>query len=165
MGESLYKIANLPGYRGIGLRWEGPYTEIHSLKKVISSMNKRVNELPLSVDPEVQLGLSYHIRPDGFVHYSVFEVEGKQQIPEDMVEIVVPALTYLLTSHKKGQNIGSTYERIYEWLQKSDYVPYAEPEVEYYDKLPIKYERYPANRDLEDPHFDILIPIMKSAEK
>ncbi|MBD1383110.1 GyrI-like domain-containing protein [Metabacillus arenae] len=156
-----YEIVKIPAYRGIGLKWDGPYTEISTLKKLINSMSSRVGELDYAINSEVQLGLSYHLRPDGFVLYSVYEVGEEQQVPDGMVEINVPEMSYLITHHKKGQDIGQTYKNIFQWLKESEYAPCLEPDVEYYDDLPIKHERYPNDRDLNDPHFDILIPIFK----
>jgi predicted transcriptional regulator YdeE len=156
----MFEIIIIPAYRAIGLKWEGPYNEVVNLKKVIDEMSGRVKELEYAVQPEIQLGLSYHLRPDGFVHYSVYEVDGEQQIPVGMVDIHVPEMTCLKVHHNKGQNIGQTYSNIHQWVKENDYVPYVELGVEYYDDLPIKYERYPSERDLQDPHFDILIPIV-----
>lgn len=156
-----YEILEIPAYRGIGLKWDGPYTEVSTLKELITSMSNRVGELDHATNPKVQLGLSYHLRPDGFVHYSVYEVSEEQQVPDGMIEIQVPAMTYLTTHHEKGQNIGQTYHNIFQWLEESDYEPFNEPNVEYYDSLPIKHERYPDDREDNDPHFDILIPIRK----
>lgn len=156
-----YEIVEVPAYRGVGLKWDGPYTEISSLKELIKSMSRRVKELEHAVNPKLQLGLSYHLRPDGFVHYSVYEVGKEQQLPNGMVEIYVPKMIYFVTQHIKGQQIGETYGKIYQWFKENDYTPYIESGVKYYDDLPIKHERYPINRDLNDPHFDILIPIVK----
>lgn len=156
-----YEIVKIPAYRGIGLKWEGSFKEISNLKKIIHIMSDRLGELEQVVNPDLQLGLSYHLRPDGFVHYSVYEVSVQQQIPEGMVEINVPEMTYLMTHHRKGESIDRTYMDISQWIKESDYEPYAEPGIEYYDNLPIKHERYPDNRDLQDPHFDILIPVVK----
>lgn len=156
-----YEIVTMPAYRAVGLKWNGPYSEVSSLKQVIYSMSNRVEELEYVLNPDLQLGLSYHLRPDGFVHYSVYEVTEEQQVPEGMIEIYVPEMTYLVTSHPKGENIGETYSKISSWMQDGEYEPFVETDITYYDSLPIKHERYPANRDLEDPHFDILIPITK----
>lgn len=161
MKNSSYEIVEIPEYRGIGLKWEGSYTEVSTLKELITSMSNRVGELNHAVNPKMQLGLSYHLRPDGFVHYSVYEVSEDQQLPEGMVEINVPKMTYLTIHHQKDQNIGQTYDNIYHWLKESDYEPYTEANVEYYDRLPIKHERYPDDRDFNNPHLDILIPISK----
>ncbi|WP_445486746.1 GyrI-like domain-containing protein [Niallia sp. 03133] len=154
-----YEIVEIPAYRGIGLKWNGPYAEVSTLKKLINSMSSRVGEIDNAVNPNVQLGLSYHLRADGFVHYSVYEVCEEQQLPDGMIEIYVPKMTYLMTHHKMGQNIGKTYYNILQWLKKSEYEPYKESGVEYYDELPIKHERYPNDRDFNNPHFEILIPI------
>jgi predicted transcriptional regulator YdeE len=157
-----YNIVNLSAYRAVGLKWDGAWTEISNLKKVIHSMGERVGELQHAINPNIQLGLSYHLRPDGFVHYSVYEVNEEQEIPEGMIEIKVPEMTYLRTQHKKGENIGQTYQNISEWINESDYKAFKEPYIKYYDELPIKHEKYSHDRDLNDPHFDILIPIVKN---
>ncbi|MCM3638145.1 GyrI-like domain-containing protein [Sporosarcina luteola] len=156
-----YEIVKIPAYRGVGLKWDGPYTEITILKELIANMSSRVHELDHTINPKVQLGLSYHLRPDGFVHYSVYEVGEEQELPEGMMEINVPEMTYLMTHHTREQDIGQTYGKILEWLKISDYEPYIEPNVDYYDDLPIKHERYPSDRDVNNPHFDIYIPIQR----
>lgn len=156
-----YEIVTLPGYRGVGLKWDGSYSEAHTLKDMISTMNERVIEFEHLIDPETLLGLSYHLRQDGFTHYSVYEVGEEQRILEGMVEIYVPEMTYFLTHHKAGENIAQTYHSISKWLKESEYEPFLDSEQKYYDPLPIKHERYPIGRDLKDPHFDILIPVVK----
>ncbi|QDP38967.1 GyrI-like domain-containing protein [Radiobacillus deserti] len=156
-----YEILKKPEYRAIGLRWEGSYQEIPELKETIRMVNERRQELEHAVEPDIQLGLSYHLRPDGFVHYSVYEVTEEQRIPEGMLEIRVPEMTYLTTKHEKGQDIGQTYMDIDRWLKSSDYQPFQEADKDYYDSLPIKHERYPEDRDMADPDFEILIPITK----
>jgi predicted transcriptional regulator YdeE len=156
-----YNIVNFPAYRAVGLKWDGTWTEISDLKEVIHSMGERMGELQYAVNPDIQLGLSYHSRPDGFVHYSVYEVIEEQKLPVGMIEIKVPEMTYLRTQHKKGENIGQTYQNISQWMNESDYKPFEEPNIKYYDELPIKHEKYPHDRDLNDPHFEILIPIVK----
>ncbi|MFS0865044.1 GyrI-like domain-containing protein [Fredinandcohnia sp. 179-A 10B2 NHS] len=159
-----YKIIKLPAYRGVGLKWDGAYSEVSNLKQVITTMSNRVEELDHVLNPDQQLGLSYHLRPDGFIHYSVYEVTEEQQVPEGMVEIYVPEMTYLVTTHPKGESIGETYAKISSWMEEGEYEPFVESDKTYFDSLPIKHERYPANRDLENPHFDILIPITKKHE-
>ncbi|XXM71092.1 GyrI-like domain-containing protein [Lysinibacillus sphaericus] len=157
-----YKVTDLPGYRAIGLKWEGAYSEVEDLKEMIQNMSKRVSELEHAVNPQEQLGLSYHLRPDGFVHYSVYKVSLEQEIPEGMVEIKVSPMTYFCIHHPKGRDIGHTYSEIYQWLKENgEYAPWVEEGMKYYDDLPIKHERYPNDRDLNDPHFDILIPLEK----
>lgn len=159
-----YEIVEIPAYRGMGLKWDGPYTEISTLKELITTMSSRVGELEYAINPKVLLGLSYHLRPGGFVHYSVYVVSDEQQLPKGMVEIYVPEMTCLMIHHKKDHNIGQTYDEIFQWLQESDYEPFREPNLEYYDRLPIKHERYPIDRDFNNPHFDIIIPISKRTQ-
>lgn len=159
MAQTTYEIIKLPAYRAVGLRWQGTFREAQLLGDVINTMKIRVDELPKAVKPDVLLGLSYHLVPDGFVHYSVFEVESDQAIPDGMVEIVVPEMTYLFTRHQGG-SIDKTYDEIAQWLTENGYSPIKEPGVTYYDpRLPIKHERYSLLSDSSDPHFDILIPV------
>ncbi|PAD41260.1 GyrI-like domain-containing protein [Shouchella clausii] len=154
-----YDIVTLPAYRAMGMKWIGPYSDVSQLKEVIHTMEHRVEELKDVINPNIQLGLSYHTRNDGFEHYSVFEVKRTQPLLEGMVELYVPEMTYFVTTHQKGEMIGQTYEHIQQWLAESDYKPFQDPNRHYYDPLPIKHERYPKDRDLQDPHFEIFIPI------
>lgn len=162
MIEIKYDIVSTKAYRAVGMKWDGPWSEIHGLKNVVQTMTDRVDELSHAVEPNMQLGLSYHYRPDGFTHYSMFEASEEQEVPEDMIEINVPALTYFVTKHEKGMEIGNTYYKISRWLKGSDYQAFKERNVTYYDEeLPIKHEKYPLDQELNDPHFEICIPIVK----
>lgn len=158
-----YEIVTIPAYRAVGLKWGGTYSEIVlRLKKVIQQMEGRANELEYKVNPNVQLGLSYHVIENGFVHYAVYEVSEKQEIPDQMIEIKIPEWTYVKTTHNKGKDIEKTYTDLHQWLLDSDYAAFREAGVEYYDSdMPIKHEHYPVDRDPNDPHFDIYIPIVK----
>ncbi|MEH7387681.1 GyrI-like domain-containing protein [Bacillus sp. JJ1521] len=158
-----YEIITLPSYRAVGLKWEGTFSEIvPNLKNVIRQIEERANELEYKVNPNVQLGLSYHVIENGFVHYAVYEVSEEQEIPNGMIEIRVPELTYLKTTHKKGEDIQETYTDLHKWLFDSDYTAFREVGVDYYDPyMPIKHEHNPVDSDPSDPHFDIFIPIVK----
>ncbi|OIK11636.1 GyrI-like domain-containing protein [Bacillus sp. MUM 13] len=157
------EILTLPAYRAVGLKWEGTFSEIvPNLKKVIQQCEDRANELEYKVNSSFQLGLSYHVVENGFVHYAVYEVSEEQEIPDGMIEIRVPEWTYVKTTHKKGKDIQKTYTDLQQWLFASDYTPLREAGVEYFDPyMPIKHEYYPVDRDPNDPHFDIYIPIEK----
>jgi predicted transcriptional regulator YdeE len=158
-----YKIIKLPSYRAIGLKWVGTFSEIvPNLKKVIQQSEDRAHELEYKVNPSVQLGLSYHVVDNGFAHYAVYEVSEEQEIPDGMIEIRVPEWTYVKTTHTKGMDIQKTYTDLHQWLFDSDYTALRETGVDYYDPyMPIKHEYYPVDRDPNDPHFDIYIPIVK----
>ncbi|WP_419883153.1 GyrI-like domain-containing protein [Peribacillus sp. B-H-3] len=158
------KILTLPAYRAVGLKWEGTFSEIvPDLKKVIQQCEDRANELEYRENPSVQLGLSYHVIENGFIHYAVYKVSEEQEIPDGMIEIRVPEWTYVKTTHEKGKDIKKTYEELHQWLFASDYTIVKEPDVEYYDPyMPIKHEYCPVDHDPNDPHFDIYIPIVKN---
>lgn len=158
-----YEIKTLPAYRAIGLKWEGIFSEIvPSLKNVIQQIRDRVDELENVANPTIQLGLSYHVIENGFAHYAVYEVSENQKIPDGMIEIRVPELTYVKTTHNKGEDIQTTYTNLHQWLFTSDYTAFREADVNYYDPyMPIKHEYCYVDSDPNDPHFDIYIPIVK----
>ncbi|WP_173105788.1 GyrI-like domain-containing protein [Bacillus sp. KH172YL63] len=156
-----YTIVKRPEYRAAGLRWEGAYVEVPQLKEMIHTLRNRAHELGKSGESNMQLGLSFHVRPDGFLHYSAYEVGRDQKVPDDMIEIIIPEMTYVTAKHHRGEDIGLTYHKIDLWLKESDYKPFTDASVEYFDVLPIKHETYPPDRDESDPHFDIFIPVEK----
>ncbi|UTR10306.1 GyrI-like domain-containing protein [Evansella sp. LMS18] len=162
MANTTFEIVKKKPYRAVGLKWDGPWSDIQQLKQVIQTMSERAGELEGRVEPNMQLGLSYHERPDGFTHYSAYEVTEEQPVPEGMIEKYIPELTYFVTNHEKGADIGETYYKISRWLLESEYKAYTEPNVVYFeDALPIKHEKYPHDRDLQNPHFEIWIPVVK----
>ncbi|SET36067.1 Predicted transcriptional regulator YdeE, contains AraC-type DNA-binding domain [Oceanobacillus limi] len=164
MKDDRYQVVELPGYRAIGLKWEGPYKEVGELKKVIQEMKSRVGELEEAVNSSIQLGLSYHIRSDGFRHYSVYEVTNDQTVPPGMVEVYIPKLSYVTTHHQKEEDVGQTYHDILRFIEENHYIPYREEGIEYFDELPIKHEKYPKNQDPINPEFEILVPVMKKMD-
>ncbi len=159
MGQLNYEIVSKNAYRTIGMKWEGTWKDITNLKGMITTMSNRVCELQSAVDPNHQLGLSYHVKNGGFIHYSVYEVSDQQEIPKGMIEFLVPASTYLHVSHPKERSIGQTYHDIFEYISKSNYKLKLDPHTKYYDPLPIKHEVYMSGRDLKNPYFEIYIPI------
>ncbi|MBN9653460.1 effector binding domain-containing protein [Halobacillus sp. GSS1] len=150
-------ILDLPAFKVRGRKWEGKYEEVPVLKEVIKKVENEKEEIK-PVDPEFQWGLSIHTVEDGFVHFSGFEVDlGLSQAVYE--EMSVPPYTYLNVHHPKGRDIGETYAAIYQWFREGNGEPYLEPGTKYFDGLPLKFEKYPIDRDFEDPHFDIYIPI------
>ncbi|GAA0323106.1 GyrI-like domain-containing protein [Oceanobacillus sp. FSL W7-1293] len=149
-----YEIKTLPAYRAMGLKCDVSFTDFETIKTVIENSMSRVKEFDYPVNPGIRLGLSYHLRPDGFTYYSVYEVQDKQPLLDNMVEINIPEMTYLVAKYN-GESIEGTYENIMKWIKESDYTPFKEEGVDYYDELPIKHEKY-LNGESD---FEILIPI------
>lgn len=155
-----YEIKKLPAYRAMGFKCDVSFTEIETIKDVIQDSMRRVDTLEYAVNKNIRLGLSYHLRPDGFVYYSVYEVQETQRLPEGMVEINIPEMTYLVTNHTGG-SIEETYLNIMEWINESDYKVFKEQGIQYYDELPIKHERHINHVDVSNLPFEICIPIEK----
>ncbi|MGR9049580.1 GyrI-like domain-containing protein [Halobacillus faecis] len=150
-------IVALPAFKVRGRKWEGSYEQVPVLKEVIKKVETEIVEIN-PVDPNYQWGLSVHTIENGFVHFSGFEVEGARSLGA-YEEMNVPHHTYLNVHHPKGREIGETYASIYQWFREGNAKPYLDPETNYYDGLPLKFEKYPVDRDFDDPHFDIYIPI------
>jgi predicted transcriptional regulator YdeE len=104
-----YEIKKLPAFRAMGLKCDISFTEITTIQDVIQSSISRVDALEFAVNKGIRLGLSYHLRPDGFVYYSAYEVREEQQLPVDMIEIHVPEMTYLAAKYNGG-SIEETFE-------------------------------------------------------
>lgn len=157
-----YEIVTLPAFRAVGLKWEGTYAEINPhLRNTINEMQTRADELEEKLEPNVLLGLSYHVIADGFAHYSMFKVSDRQKIPEGMLELEVPEWTYVKTTHPSGEDPTQTYIKLLRWLTENNYTPLKELGVEYYgEMLPIKHEYYPLDQKNSFDRYDIYIPII-----
>src|SRR5690554_837717 len=140
-----FKIVEKKGYRAIGMQLSVAWSEVRKLQPFVSEMSERVNMLPYAVEPNKQLGLSYHNRPDGFTHYSMYEVLKEQEVPEGMIEKRIPSLTYLVTEYRMNENSAEIYNNILAWLNDNGYQPYVESGATYFDALPIKHEKYVRN--------------------
>lgn len=156
-----FNLVNLPKTRTIGMRWEGTWKEINSLRRVIRKMAQRVDELDGALSPKEHIGLSYHDKNNGFVHYSVFAVDENQTVPEGMIEWMIPESFYVHVTHPKNESIGNTYNALYEWILKSKYQLKLASDIKYYDPLPIKYEIYERGLPISRSKTEIYIPIVE----
>ena len=93
-------------------------------------------------------------RGDGFIHYAVVEVERIEEVPEGMVTISVPALTYAACSHRKGQSIDQSYNNIYAWIKEQGYSEYNPDHLTHFEQYPMSQDPY-----TDDPEFMIMIPV------
>lgn len=152
------KIVKKKAYRAVGLKWSGSWSEITELQDVIKRVRERSREIIHVAEQGVQLALSYHTRPDGFILFSGYEVSAEQEIPAGMTEFFVPELTYVVTTHIGG-NITETYKTIARWIKDNGFTPYKEPNITYFDLLPIKHEKYLFEGGKQHPHYEIWIPI------
>lgn len=150
-------IVEKPAVQTVGMKWEGTFAEAGAggIRQVIQQMHERRQEIQHVSDPDTLLGLSYHVTEEGFTHYSVLPVSAVHEIPEGMVSISVPALSYARLEHRKGQNIDRSYERIFAWIEEQGYKK-APGDLTHCEEYPIDQDPYS-----EDPEFNILIPILK----
>jgi predicted transcriptional regulator YdeE len=150
------KIITKPQFQAIGLVWEGTFAEAGAggIRNIISQMHERLREIQHVVNPDILLGLSYHITPGGFTHYSVVEVEHTEHIPEGMKALTVPTLTYAKCEHARGQNVDQSYKNIFDWIEHQGYDLYKE-DMTHFEEYPMQQDPYD-----KDPEFRIMIPIV-----
>jgi predicted transcriptional regulator YdeE len=75
-------------------------------------------------------------------------------IPQGMISIRVPALTYAKCQHTKGQNIDASYLNIFAWIEKHGY-QLDKQDVTHFEEYPMAQNPYS-----NDPEFSIMIPII-----
>ncbi|MNH71314.1 Bacterial transcription activator, effector binding domain [compost metagenome] len=150
-------IMEKPAFLAVGIKWEGTFAEAGAggIRQVIQQMHDRLHEIQHVSDPNTLLGLSYHVTESGFIHYSALQVSAVHEIPEGMVSISVPALSYARLEHRKGQNIDKSYEQIFAWIEEQGYKK-APGDLTHCEEYPIEQDPYTG-----DPEFNILIPILK----
>jgi len=145
-------------FQAVGLRWEGTFAEAGAggIRAVHRTLQERLAEIPHAIHTDTMLGLSYHAFPggDGFVHYAVVEVERIDQVPDGMVTVSVPDLTYAARSHHKEQSIDQSYNNIYAWTKEQSYSEYNPDHLTHFEKYPMSQDPYADN-----PEFMIMIPV------
>ncbi|GAF15079.1 hypothetical protein JCM19046_4645 [Bacillus sp. JCM 19046] len=155
-----YEILSMPGYRAMGIKTEVMYDDnISGLEEGMHSIKERVKEFDYIQDATTHLALSYHLHPNGFVHYSVFKVYPEQPLLKGMVDMLVPALTYMKATLSVNDNVYEVYQSLENYLLKSAYKPYTDARTTYYDTLPIKHEHYPLQAEYQQ--YEIWIPVQK----
>jgi len=151
-------VTRKPAFQAVGLKWEGTFAEAGAggIRAVQRTLQERLAEIPHAIHADTLLGLSYHAAPggDGFIHYAVVEVERIEEVPEGMVTISVPALTYAACSHRKGQSIDQSYNNIYAWIAEQGYSEYKPDHLTHFEQYPMSQDPY-----TDDPEFMIMIPV------
>lgn len=158
--KNVVKIVSKSGFHAIGLKWEGTFEEAFAggIRKVQEEMHRRLNEIPNIMNDDILLGLSYHAKlgGKGFTHYAAVEVSNINYIPEKMVTISVPPLTYAQTEHNKGQSVKHSYDNLYEWIRNEGYRERNADGLTHFEQYPMKQDPYDT-----DPEFTIHIPLKK----
>ncbi|PWW43363.1 MULTISPECIES: GyrI-like domain-containing protein [Paenibacillus] len=143
-------------FKAVGLKWAGTFAEAGAggIRAVQTEIQNRVVEIKHVIDLEKLLGLSYHINgEEGFTHYAVVEVDRVEDIPDGMMSITLPTLTYAKYEHKKGQNIDTSYNNINTWIENQGYKLH-KGDVTHFEVYPMHHDPYS-----KDPEFVAMIPI------
>lgn len=151
-------LSRKEAFQAVGLRWEGTFAEAGAggIRAVHRTLQERLVEIPYAIHTDTMLGLSYHAVPggDGFIHYAVVEVEQIDQVPDGMVTVSVPGLTYATCSHRKDQSIDQSYNHIYAWIKEQGYSEHNPDHLTHFEKYPMSQDPYS-----DDPEFIIMIPV------
>ncbi len=158
--ENPSSITEKASFTAVGLRWEGSFAEAGagSIRAMHERFLTQYETIPNRVPSPYFYGLSYHASPDaaGFVHYAVAEVSAITDIPEGMLKLEVPALTYARCDHFKGQSIDRSYQNIGRWIEEQGY-RLADTELTHFELYPLNQDPYSS-----DPEFTIMMPVEKA---
>ncbi|PAK49433.1 GyrI-like domain-containing protein [Paenibacillus sp. 7541] len=151
-------ITTKPAFQAVGIKWEGTYAEAGAggIRAIHEQLQERLAEIPYAIHKDTMLGLSYHAHPgaEGFTHYATVEVEKVGDIPEGMVAIAVPELTYATCHHAKQQNIQQSYTNVYNWIREQGYQEKAPDGLTHLEQYPMEQDPYD-----DQPEFVIMIPV------
>lgn len=144
-------------FLAVGLKWEGTFAEAGAggIRIVQTELQNRLDEIKHVIDSATLLGLSYHTTESGFTHYAVVMVDRFEDLPDGMVAITVPTLSYAKCEHKKEQNIETSYNNIYAWIEQEGYKLH-NGDLTHFEKYPMKQDPFSSQ-----PEFIIMIPIDK----
>jgi predicted transcriptional regulator YdeE len=155
-------VISKPAFTAVGLKWEGTFAEAGSgsIRAVHEKLIRLLPDIPGQTAPGLFYGLSYHAHPGapGFIHYAVVEVEGSrlsESIPNELLCLEVPGMTYAKCEHRKGQSIDKSYQNIYLWIESQGF-QLADAELTHFEIYRADHDPYGT-----DPEFAILIPIAK----
>ncbi|WP_042144147.1 GyrI-like domain-containing protein [Paucisalibacillus sp. EB02] len=149
-------IKKRDAFKAIGVRWQGTFQQAQAgeIKELMQQFRMRLDNLPETINKEFILGVSYDINETGFTYYLCCEVKGQYSLPEDMVEINVPELTYASYYHKPEENISETYTAVYKWIKEEGYRLDDQINLQHLEIYPSDY--HPIN---DAPRLTINIPV------
>lgn len=157
-----YQIVNKDCFLAVGLPWEGTFAEADAgaIRGVLKELHQRVEEIGYKLSSEEVIGLSYRVRTDSekFRHYSLIEVEKVTHIPNGMVAVQVPAMSLVKATHKKGNEVASSYQELYQWMEQQGHTA-ADEEYTHMEIYPLDSSTYEG-----DPEFTMFIPIKESVK-
>lgn len=148
------QIITKEAFKGVGYMKTVTFEEAQAkaLHGIILDLMNKVHDIPNVVNLEGLWALSHPVSDTGFTFYILTEVSDyPDELQANMITHEVPALTYAKCHHEKGQSINQSYTDLFKWIEENGY-KLNQNEVTH-------LEWYPLTQDLNNPHFDILIPV------
>jgi predicted transcriptional regulator YdeE len=148
-------IITKESFHAVGLKWAGTFAEAGAggIRVIHIEMQNRLKEIKHVLQSDTLLGLSYHNIEGGFTHFAVVEVGKVEDIPNGMISLTHPTLTYAKCEHRKGQEIDASYNNISSWIESQGYKVHM-GDVTHFEKYPMHQDPY-----TKDPEFVIMIPV------
>lgn len=148
------KLVTKPGFKAVGFKQTVTFEQAQAkeLHGIINKLRARHREIPHIVNPDTMLALSHPVTDKDFTFYILMEVtKFEYPLPQSMMSIEVPTHTYATCYHEAGQNIDTTYTNIHQWIKEQG--------LEINQRHVTHLEKYPMTQDLDNPDFDIMIPV------
>ncbi len=142
-----YRIETYPAMRIIGFAIQTTSTDGQNSKEIPAFWQAYMqDQLGAKVAgkkrPDVELGVCTTMDEDGTFRYIIgFETDDETEVPEGMVDYVIPEATYaIFTTPPAGQedftdSIQGTWNKVFsEWFPTSGYEQACAPDFEWYDQ-------------------------------
>ncbi|MFN2746629.1 MULTISPECIES: GyrI-like domain-containing protein [Bacillus] len=142
------------GFTGVGFTQTVTFKEARAKKLhgIIRRLRNRYGEISGIREDRGMWAISNHQGGEGFTFYILMETDGRADtLPEGMISFQVPPQTYAHTWHPRHELPEATYQKAYQWVRDQGY----EVNTEAFTHM----EFYPMNQDLNEPEFDIYIPV------
>lgn len=124
---------------------------IHEIPKARDMLLLRKNEIAHMIDGTIQIGFFKELpcNDDENAYFIGYQVTNAEQVPDGMINIVIPAKQYACM-HYKGpiEELGHAYGRLKEWIQQEGFL---------YQQEHWTLESHPTTVDWRDKEFEVEI--------
>lgn len=148
------QIVAKEGFKGVGYTKTVTFEEAQAkaLHGIIRELAAKIAEIPNVVHRDGLWAVSHPVTSTGFTFYILAEVsEFPDELQGGMIQHELPTLTYAKYHHEKGHSISESYTGLFNWVEQNGY------KLNQQDVTHLEW--YPIDHDLNNPDFDILLPV------
>lgn len=149
-------IVDRDAFTVIGVEYQGPMDNFEGISGVWGSYTKRAGEIFPKLSETIGFGVFYSTPEQAELGETCYmacaPVTTKTKVPKGMEKLQVPGGKFAMLTHKGIlTDLPNAFEKLFRWIDESDYEPLSTPGYELYD------ERFsPTSVDCE---IDIYIPV------